>query len=110
MLHARSAIFIQPSLPSPTSILPLYRPRFYGKNPPPIDHAMQGRVLVVQFWNHHINTSAYEQIPISGQHTQILEFDSVWFISSLIFRLADSPFFIGSARSLIHPIKWPCKH
>ena len=75
--YARLAVFIHPSLPSPSSFLPLYHPQFYGKNPPPIDHAMQRRVLIMWFRNHHINTSAYEQIPLSGQHTQMLEFDSV---------------------------------
>jgi len=72
------AVFIHPSLPSPTSLLPLYRPRYYGKNPPPVDHAMQRRVLVVWFRkNRHIDASAYEEIPLSGEHMQMLDFDSV---------------------------------
>lgn len=77
MLHARLAIFIHPSLPSPSSPLPIHRPLFYGKNPPPVIHEMQRKVLGVWFRNHLIDASAYEEIPISGQHIQMLEFDSV---------------------------------
>jgi hypothetical protein len=77
MISIKLAVFIHPSLPSPTSKLSLYRPRFYDKNPPPIDHAMQQRVLVVWFRNDNIDTSAYEQVPVSGPHIQTLEFDGV---------------------------------
>ena len=77
ILHTRLAVFIHPSLPSPTSLLSWNRPLFYGKNPPPVDHEMQRRILVVWFKNHHIDISAYDEIPLSGEHLQILEFDSV---------------------------------
>ena len=94
MRHARLAVFIHPSLPSPTSKLSLYRPRFYDKNSPPINHAMQRRVLVVWFRNNNIDTSAYEEVTVSGPHIQTLEVDGVCaYLSTLIVHLLIHLFF-----------------
>ncbi|KIM41510.1 hypothetical protein M413DRAFT_11060 [Hebeloma cylindrosporum] len=80
-ISVRSAVLIHPCFPSPSSTSFLHLPvrplRFYGKNPPPIDHNMQRRVLVVWFENQRVDAHTYEKINITGRHIQMLNFDNV---------------------------------
>lgn len=69
-------VLIEPSLPSPEdlSLPPLL---FYGKNSPPINDATQKGTIVVNFVNSRINRSAFEAIPILGDHIQRFKLDTV---------------------------------